>query len=177
MDFRELDSRQRFLEAWSAVEIVRPVAYPLFTFGESVLPYYLVCEEEDTVDRASVTRGEVRIDRPMILTADSALPELRDFFETQEEEGIAQFLLARTARFSNLRLQNQSGTRRTVDQSVEATVEKLGKELDDEEEDRVAILTAPRRLAGVALLRYAAERIWQSGPDNIQELRERGFLP
>ena len=177
MDFRELDSRQRFLEAWSAVEIVRPVAYSLFTFGESVLPYYLVCEEADAIDRASVTRGEVRIDRPMILTADSAVPELRDFFETQEEEGIAQFLLARTARFSNLRLQNQSGVRRTVDQSVEATVEKLGKELDDEGEDRAAILTAPRRLAGVAVLRYAAERIWRSGPDNIQELRERGFLP
>jgi hypothetical protein len=26
-------------------------------------------------------------------------------------------------------------------------------------------------------LRYAAERVWNSAPDNIQELRERGFLP
>jgi len=26
-------------------------------------------------------------------------------------------------------------------------------------------------------LRYAAERVWSSASDNIQELRERGFLP
>ena len=38
----------------------------------------------------------------------------------------------------------------------------------------VAILAG---LAGLAVLRYAAERIMQSAPDNIQELRERGFLP
>lgn len=175
MDFRDLDPRQRFADAWAAVKIVRPVAYSLFTFGESVLPYYLVCE--DQAERATVTRGEIRIDRPMIITADSAAPELRDFFETQEEEGIAQYLLARTARFSNLRLHNLPGASRSVDQSVAATVEQLGRQLDEEQEDRVAILTAPRAMAGVALLRYAAERIWQSGPDNIQELRERGFLP
>jgi len=177
MDFRESDPRQRFLEAWSAVEIVRSVTYSLFTFGESLLPYYLVCGDKKVVERALVTRGEVRIDRPMIITAHAAAPQLRDFFETQEEEGVARFLLARTAQFSNLRLQNQSGTRRTVDQSVQATVEKLTKELDQQGDDRVAILAAPRRLAGVALLRYAAERIWRSGPDNVQELRERGFLP
>jgi len=29
----------------------------------------------------------------------------------------------------------------------------------------------------MAVLRYAAERVMASGPDNMQELRERGFLP
>ena len=53
----------------------------------------------------------------------------------------------------------------------------LHRRLDDEEEDRVAILTAPQNLAGIAVLRYAAERVLKSAPDNIQELRERGFLP
>jgi hypothetical protein len=60
---------------------------------------------------------------------------------------------------------------------MEATVANLNRQLDTEEEDRVAILTAPPDLGGMAVLRYAAERIWRSGPDNIQELRERGFLP
>ena len=32
-------------------------------------------------------------------------------------------------------------------------------------------------LAGFAVFRYAAERVMKSAPENIQELRERGFLP
>jgi hypothetical protein len=41
----------------------------------------------------------------------------------------------------------------------------------------VAILSAPASLSGFAVFRYATERILSSAPDNIQELRERGFLP
>jgi hypothetical protein len=56
-------------------------------------------------------------------------------------------------------------------------VDKLNRQLDDEEEDRVAILTAPARLGRVAVLRYATEQVMRSAPENVQELRERGFLP
>jgi hypothetical protein len=31
-------------------------------------------------------------------------------------------------------------------------------------------------MGGIAIMRYAAERVWESAPGNIQELRERGFL-
>jgi len=27
------------------------------------------------------------------------------------------------------------------------------------------------------VLKYATDRVWHSAPDNLQELRERGFLP
>ena len=85
--------------------------------------------------------------------------------------------MARTAGFSNLRVDNTSGPAEIISDRVEEAVEKLNRRLDEQEEDRTAILTAPYGLGGVALLRYAAERIWQSAPDNVQELRERGFLP
>ena len=61
--------------------------------------------------------------------------------------------------------------------SMDAAVEKINRRLDEDEEDQVAILTAPENLAGIAILRYATERVFQSAPGNIQELRERGFLP
>ena len=60
---------------------------------------------------------------------------------------------------------------------MQATLDRLNRQLDDEQEELVAILSAPPPLAGVAILRYAAERVWQSTPGNVQELRERGFLP
>ena len=178
MSFDAFDQERRFRQAWEAVSIRRPVHYSLFTFGESELPYFLVLSADQPGTPVSLTKGEVRITRPTIITPETMHPEFRNFFEeNHENEEFAHFLLARTAGFSHLKLDNSSGPARIVSDSVDEVVSRLNRQLDDEEEDRVAILTAPKPLAGVALLRYAAERVWSSTPDNIQELRERGFLP
>ena len=95
----------------------------------------------------------------------------------QEFDDVVQFLLQRTAAFSHLKFDNLHGPSQIVSDSVDEVVARLNRKLDTEEEDRVAILTAPYGLGGLAVLRYAAERVWRSAPDNIQELRERGFLP
>ena len=125
----------------------------------------------------SIVRGNVKIARPMIITPDSDRPEFEDFFSDSADHDLAQFILARTASFSNLKLRNQSGEKQFVSNSVEESIDKISRQLDQDDEDRVAILTAPAPLAGFAVLRYAAERIMQSVPDNIQQLREKGFLP
>jgi hypothetical protein len=169
-------NERRFRAAWDAVKIVRGVRYSLFTFGETDLPYYLILSGAKDDQAVSVTQGDVKITRPMIITPDSARPEFEDFFEDSDDENLAQFVMARTASFSNLKLRNHAGTKRLVSDSVEETIASLTRKLDTEDEDRVAILTAPAALAGFAVLRYASERIMQSAPDNIQELREKGFL-
>jgi hypothetical protein len=177
MPFSPFDEDRRFREAWEAVRIERGVEYSLFTFGESLLPYFLVSGARKPGTPVSIRRGEVKITRPLIITPESARPEFRNFFEDSEDEGLVAFLLARSAAFSNLRFLNESGPAQIVSDSVEEAVAKLNRQLDDDEEDRVAILTAPPALAGMALMKYAAERVMSSAPDNIQELRERGFLP
>jgi hypothetical protein len=174
---RPFDAEERFRTAWQAVRIARPVHYTLFTFGESEMPYFLVVDAEQQGEPVSITRGDVRVTRPRIITPDSERPEFSGFFEDPEFQGLASFLLARTAAFSNLKLENQHGAARIVSDSIDEVVHKLNRQLDDEEDDRIAILTAPNGLAGLAVLRYATERILQSAPENIQELRERGFLP
>ncbi|MFN0199678.1 MAG: hypothetical protein ACKVT0_23230 [Planctomycetaceae bacterium] len=168
---------KRFLQAWNSVRIERPVAYGLFTFGESLLPYFLVCGAPKSGGTVTVTRGDVRITRPMILTPDNFPVELRNFFDENDDLAAAQFMLSRSAGFSHLKLDNHSGAPRIVSDSIEEAVDKLNRELDGEDEDQIAILSAPAKLGSIAVLRYAAERIWSSTPDNIQELRERGFLP
>lgn len=177
MDYYHYEDEQKFREAWDAVEIVRPVEYSLFTFGESELPYMLVCSASAPGKQVTITQGEVRITRPRIITPDNEHPEFQNFFDNPEDQGYVEFLLARTAAFSNLKLHNARGSERITSDSVQEAVDRLNKQFDAEEEDRVAILTAPPELGGVAVLRYASERVWNSAPDNIQELRERGFLP
>jgi hypothetical protein len=175
--FPRFPDEDKIRDAWNAVEIARPVSYSLFTFGESQLPYYLVLKPARAGEQVSLSQGEVKITRPLIITPDNAPPELENFFENAEEEEIAAFLLSRTASFSHLRLGNRRGPKRLVTDSLEETVSKLNRQLDNEDEDRIAILTAPLPLAGLAVFKYATERIISSAPDNITELRERGFLP
>lgn len=171
------DDEMRFHRAWDAVRIERSAEYGLFTFGASDLPYYLVCEGKKPGDLVGVRKGAVKIDRPVILTPDNVHPEFHNFFEDSEGADLVPFLLARTMAFSNLKLTNRSGTEKLVSDSVEEVVSRLNGQLDDEEENGVAILTAPSDLGGVAILKYATERVVKSAPDNVQELRERGFLP
>jgi hypothetical protein len=124
-----------------------------------------------------IKKGEIQITRPIILSPGNNGPEFEDFFEEQDEENVANFLMSRTAAFSNLKISNRKGVEKIVSDQMEEALAKLNQQLDDQEEDRVAILTAPRSLTGVALLKYVTERIMRSTPDNIQEMRERGFLP
>lgn len=169
-------SAERFRRIWERIEIRRPVHYSLFTFGESSLPYFLVCEPPSG-EMVRVVRGDVRVTRPLIITPDSVQPEFRDFFDSADEAQMLQFLLARSAAFSHLRFNNEAGEPYAVSDHVDEAVAKLNRQLDDEEEDHVAILSAPQGLIRLAPLKYAIERVWRSAPENIQELRERGFLP
>jgi hypothetical protein len=180
--FDEFEQFQRFRSTWNAVRIERAVELGLFTFGDSELPYYLVTTSSGKGPAASATmvkvrRGHVTVSRARIITPDTMHPELRNFFEEHEETGLIEFLMSRTAAFSNLKLSNESGPEKIVTDTVEEAVTRLNRQLDDEEEDRVAILSAPAALAGFAVFRYASERILSSAPGNIQEFRERGLLP
>ncbi len=177
MSHDAFEQEQRFREAWEAVGIARSNPYSLFTFGESELPYFIVLGTGPDRGPVSIAQGEVRITRPKIITPYNAEPEFRNFFEDAEGEQLARFLLARTAAFSHLQFFNESGPQREIDATMNQAVDMLRRKLDAEEEDRVAILTAPPHLAGVAILRYAAEKVWESAPGNLQELRERGLLP
>jgi len=172
----DFDDEMRFRRIWDAVEIARPVHYSLFTFGHSDLRYFLVCEAENEGDLVSVRKGNVRIERPMIITPENMHPEFHNFFDDVEADGFIDFLLARTMAFGNLRLTNNLEHSKLVSDSVEEIVATLNRQLDDDEEDDIAILTAPAGLEGVPVLKYATDRVVASTPDNVQELRERGFL-
>jgi len=177
MMFDEFWKIQRLQAAWEQVRIVRAAARGLFTFGSTELAYYLVTPAQEEGGLVSVAAGEVHLQRPLILTPQDAPPELQDFLDDESDAEMFRFLLARQAQFTNLKLCNRRGPVRLVTDTVEESVARLVERLDQEDETDVAVLTAPVGLGGMAVLRYAVERILHSAPDNIQELRERGFLP
>lgn len=174
--FDDFEEMRRLHAAWESIRVVRPVEYSLFTFGDSVLEYLLVTEGHPPERLVEVRKGEVKVTRPLIIRPGNDGPEFLNFFEEDSGERAIEFLLSRTAAFSNLRFTNHSGPAKIVSDQIEEAVAKLQRQLDAEDEDRVAILTAPASMAGLAILKYTADRVIQSAPDNINELRERGFL-
>jgi hypothetical protein len=177
MPFDSSSSFDRWRRLWDSVSVARPVHYSLFTFGETELLYWLVQDADRDKTPVQIARGQVRVTRPLIITPDNVRPEFENFFDDDDFERMAEFLLARSAAFSHLRFDKQQGPNQIVSDSVEEAVAKLNRQLDAEDEDRVAILTAPSGLGQLAVLRYTAEQIARSAPENIQELREKGFLP
>ncbi len=174
--FDDFEEMRRMHAAWDAIQIVRSVQFTLFTFGESVLEYLLVTEGEPPERLVKIRKGEVKVTRPLIIRPDGEGPEFHNFFDDSDDERAVEFLISRTAAFSNLRFTNASGPERIVSDQIEEAVAKLQRQLDGEDEDRVAIITAPAALAGLAILKYTTDRVVQSAPGNVQELRERGLL-
>lgn len=177
MEFDPFNQERKFRELWNSVRIERSIPYTLFTFGDSDLPYYLVTGDNQPGTLVRLAKGEVKISRPKIITPYSGHPEFENFFDTDMDEEFIQFLMARTAAFSNLRLTNQVGSEEIVSDQVEEVVDRLNHKLDQADEDRIAILSAPPGLSNIALLKYTTERIMESASGNIRELREKGFLP
>ena len=177
MDFFEFERESEIRQLWDLVTIARSVPYSLFTFGTSDLEYFLVVDADQPGNMVGVSRGAVKVTRPLIITPDNAQPELRNFFEEGQFGHVVDFLLSRTAAFSNLKLENYQQKTELVSDSVDEVVGRLNRRLDQEEEDAIAILTSPHGLGGLAVFKYTAARIIDSAPGNIRELRERGFLP
>ena len=65
--FDNFDREARFRAAWEAVGIARGVKYTLFTFGESVLPYYLVCPVSAAATPVKV-KGKTRPEAEALFT-------------------------------------------------------------------------------------------------------------
>ncbi len=139
--FDEFEQMQRFRAAWNEIRIERPVEYGLFTFGDSDLPYFLVTSEDESGSLVKIRQGQVSVSRPRIITPENMRPELRNFFEENEDTGFFEYLMARTAAFSNLKIANHAGPDNIVTDTVEEAVSRLNRRLDAEEEDRVAVLS------------------------------------
>ena len=175
-------SAQRQLELlMEQITVARPVTRSLFTFGDTEMPYVLILKPGQD-GQAEVVAGEIKVTRPTILTPDRQ-PEFFGFFEELAAEAggeladYVQFALRRTAAFDRLRVSNVLGLTEKPGGGVEEVLDRVTRRLDDEEDEDTAVLISPRKLGPLAVLKYASDRISNSAADNVQELRERGFLP
>ena len=174
-------AQRKLAELMGRIRLARDVTRSIFTFGHTELPYYVIFEP-DSGGQSELKTGQVTVSRPTILTPDSE-PEFFGLFEQLAEESGAdladfvQFAIRRTAAFDRLKVANTFGNVERPGGGIEEVLERVNRRLDDEEDEETGVLVAPRGLGPLAVIKYAGYRISRSAPDNMQELRERGFLP
>jgi hypothetical protein len=171
---KDMYTWEQFEKIWKETRILRHVDKALFTFGDSYLPYFLVARsvvnEGDTVIR----EGEVIVKKPVIITPTPGSPYFEGFGEHEKEA--SRFLISRLAYIPPYRYTNSSKGLEVCSESIDETVNKLGKRLDKEGKNLVAIIHGRSDHWEITIMRYSVERMIKSLPSNITELRERGFL-
>ena len=74
-----MDLREKIEYVWNNTKILRNVEKNLFTFGDTVLPYFLIAELVKDKPSTFVKEGEVIIKRPLIYTLYQDTPHFKGF--------------------------------------------------------------------------------------------------
>jgi len=166
--------QEQFDEAWQAVDVVRYSQPNLFTFGDTRLKYTVIAPSEIHQGETVLREGQVVVQKPMIINLLGAEGvHLEGFGEFDQMPG---FLIERMAYIPRLNYRNQEGRMEIVSTPANELIEQVIKKLDTEGDNLMGVMKSPAGAWQIGVLRYSVEKIVQSTPYNIQELRERGFL-
>jgi len=171
-----MDLEKKIEHAWKKTEILRQSRQLLFTFGDTELPYYVLAESLMNAGDTVVRRGEVVVQKPMIVAPPWQRGASVEGFSS-EGEACVRLLVQRAAYIPPYRYRNQAQSMAVQAGGLSETAERIGKKLEEDDDRLVAVIKGDPDLWEVSVMRYCIERMVQSTPHNIQELRERGFLP
>lgn len=169
-----MDLREKIEYVWNNTKILRNVEKNLFTFGDTVLPYFLIAELVKDKPSTFVKEGEVIIKRPLIYTPYQDTPHFKGFGEKEKE--YSNFIIHRMAYIPPYTYQNASKSFYISSDNIEETSARLSKRLDGEGNNLTAIIKTMMDMWEVSVMRYSIERMVKSLPSNITELKERGLL-
>jgi hypothetical protein len=165
-----------------ALENTRVLLAPsqrLDTFGTSLVNYFLVTEEMDTVNLSRVREGHIHAERPQIVTPQNMAKLLLEGFGDQGRR-FADQINDQAAKFAFLkygfRMSKSEIRSYDVHESVADVAGKLKEELQRRDEPRTALLTGVDDGWEVCLLKFMVDLIGHSAPGNLGDFRERGLL-
>lgn len=165
-----------------ALENTRVVHHPekrLETFSTSVLNYYLITEDMDSVNVSRVREGSIHAERPQIISPQNFSKLLLEGFgDTAEryKEALNQIGQQLTFLQYGFRVKKSDIRVYEINESIEHVTGKVQAEVIDKKDPLAAVLTGVDDGWEVCLLKFMMEMASSSGEKNIQELRRNGLL-
>ncbi|MBT8041935.1 MAG: hypothetical protein KJN98_02085 [Pontiella sp.] len=173
-----MDDKQQF-DFWYAVNNTELITKPvnrLETFGDTVVNYYLLCEQMDTTNKVCVREGHLKALKPAILTPkDLGQLDLEDFGE--EANQYAEWLSKHSGDLRILQygftLQKQELKEYVVTDHLDNVLDRVKQEVTGMDDPLSAILVGVDDPWEVCLLKLMVELVQQSALGNMQDLQKQ----
>ncbi len=171
------DNKQ--FDFWYAVNNTELITTPtsrLETFGDTVVNYYLVCQQMDNIDKVVVREGHLKALKPAIITPQS-LGQLDAGDLGEEAEQYAEWLAKHANDLRILQygftLQKQELKEYTVSDHIDNVLERVKTDVAALDDPLSAILVGVDDPWQVCLMKLMVELVQQSAQGNIQDIQQQ----
>ncbi len=168
--------RLDFLYAVQNTELLLVPERHLETFGNTLVHYHHVSESMDSVGQVRIRRGQMKINRPQIVTPDGYRQLLLEGFG-EEAAKYAQWLQDHDVGLRVLRygyaLSRQSFSEEFVTDSLDAVAERVRDDAKASSDPFAAVVKGVDDPWDVCLVRLFAAIVEGSFRDNVREMAER----
>jgi hypothetical protein len=159
--------------------VVRAPAQRIQTFGNTSFRFFLVTELMDSVNKVRVRDGRLHAERPQIITPGYFARQALEGFGEKAEEFLGW--LQENARDLAImkygfQFKKTDISEETVHCPVEDVVGRLNEEVVRRGDPMSAIIQGVDEGWEVCLLKFAADMIQESAPDNFGDMKKRGLL-
>jgi len=172
-------SSDDFSYALENTRVVRPPEQRLETFSTSVLNYYLVTEDMDSVNLSRVREGSIHAERPQIISPQNFSKLLLEGFGEEAGKYADAFNeIGRNLAFLQYGFRVKKNDIRVyeVHEPLDVVTGKVCDQIEEKQDPLSTVLTGVDDGWEVCLLNFMMEMATASGEHNVRELKMRGLL-
>ncbi|PTX97329.1 hypothetical protein DB346_20200 [Verrucomicrobia bacterium LW23] len=159
--------------------VVRAPQHRLATFGTSLLSYYLVTEDMDSVNRSRVREGQIHAERPQIMTPAYFAKLMLEGFGDKAQE-YAEAISANAQEFTFLKygfwFKKTEIRTYEVHESVEFVTEKVISEVERLNNPLAGVIHGVDDGWEICLVKFMIDVINESKRGNLGDFRDHGML-
>ncbi len=176
-----MDDSKRQFDFWYAVNNTELISAPtsrLETFGDTVVNYYLVCQQMDSVDKVVVREGHLKALKPAIITP-QALGQVDVGDLGAKAQQYAEWLAEHANDLRILQygftLQKQELKEYVVTDHLDNVLERVKEEVAAKDDPLSAILVGVDDPWEVCLLKLMVELVQHSARGNMQDFQQQSL--
>lgn len=174
-----MSSIDDFNYAMEQTEIVLPPEQRLATFGTSVLSYYLITEDMDSVNLSRVREGSIEAARPQIISPNTFSKLMLEGFGEQASR-LAEAISANPQRFAFLKygftVKKNDIRMYEAHEPLDAVIARVKTDVAAKADPLATIIKGVDDAWEVCLLKFMLDMVGASGEKNIRDMRDRGLL-
>lgn len=175
-----MDSKQHF-DFWYAVNNTELITTPsghLETFGDTVVNYYLVCQQMDSIDKVVVREGQLKAFKPAIITPQS-LGQIDAGDLGKEAHQYAEWLREHANELRIIQygftLQKQELKEYVVTDHIDNVLDRVKEEVAALDDPLSSILVGVDDPWEVCLMKLMVELVQHSAQDNLRDFQQQSL--